>query len=451
MVYETNNENEQQPTRLEEITPAPAPAPVGATIAGSIVLTQRAAAVLRAYLNEHELGHYRIFRCEDDNIFNAEWCLDELGESQPAASWEGLPALIAGGETIARLSYEESVGPLFEGGALHLARHEAVLARWSWVDPDNYSETRTLQLVAARSERDVTRLRDDVARHRRAAQEAKWQIVRGISSRDGAPQPRGEVETLLLDAKIRQRVEAEIVRFFSSKVAELYRSMNVPYRRGVLLHGPPGNGKTSLIRHIGARLPAVPAMLMRPGADFDSDDLEEVIRRWSKQAPAILVIEDLDWLLEKVNISTFLNLLDGVDRPKRGGLLLIATTNHPEKLDPAVNNRPGRFDVVLRIPPPGRTLRLEFLRRVLPTVSDGLIAKIASRAEGMSFAHLEEIARLSGLSAIHAGRAERSEGDLLDAVEAMRGTCDQAERGFPDEPEQAFGLLPLRDRRANKL
>jgi hypothetical protein len=104
MVYETNDENEEL-TRLEEITPTPAPAPVGATIAGSIVLTQRAAAVLRAYLNEQELGHYRIFRCEDDNIFNAEWCLDELGESQPAAAtWEALPALIAGGETIARLS-----------------------------------------------------------------------------------------------------------------------------------------------------------------------------------------------------------------------------------------------------------------------------------------------------------------------------------------------------------
>ena len=71
--------------------------------------------------------------------------------------------------------------------------------------------------------------------------------------------------------------------------------------------------------------------------------------------PAVLVIEDLDWLLEHTNVSTFLNLIDGVESDggrAAGGLLLIATTNHPDKLDPAVNNRPGRFDVVVEIPPP---------------------------------------------------------------------------------------------------
>jgi SpoVK/Ycf46/Vps4 family AAA+-type ATPase len=67
-----------------------------------------------------------------------------------------------------------------------------------------------------------------------------------------------------------------------------------------------------------------------------------VIRRWTRQAPAILIIEDLNWLLEQVNVSTFLNLLDGIDSRAGNGLLIIATTNHPNELDPAINNRPGR-------------------------------------------------------------------------------------------------------------
>jgi ATP-dependent 26S proteasome regulatory subunit len=224
--------------------------------------------------------------------------------------------------------------------------------------------------------------------------------------------------------------------------------MGVPLRRGVLLHGPPGNGKTSLIRHIGARLPHVPALLLRPAADFDSDDLEEVIRRWSEQAPAILVIEDLNWLLVKVNVSTFLNLLDGVDRGRgKGGLLLIATTNSPDQLDPAVNNRPGRFDVVLEVPPPDRALRLEFLCLALATVPRATLETLAARTDGLSFAHLQEIVRLSGLTAIHAGRQERTEKDLSGAADTVRRAFDEAVRGFPVKPELPFGLLPLRDRK----
>ena len=131
----------------------------------------------------------------------------------------------------------------------------------------------------------------------------------------------------------------------------------------------------------------------------------------------------------------------------KGGLLLIATTNHPDQLDPAVNNRPGRFDVVLEIPPPDRATRLEFLRGALPTVAIATADLLAQRTDGLSFAHLQEVLRLSGLTAIHAGRQERSEKDLLDAAETVRAAFDEAVRGFPLKPELPFGLLPLRDRK----
>jgi len=159
-------------------------------------------------------------------------------------------------------------------------------------------------------------------------------------------------------------------------------------------------------------------------------------------APAILVIEDLDWLLQRVNVSNFLNLIDGVE-PKGGGLLLIATTNHPDKLDSAINNRPGRFDAVIEIPPPAEPQRLFFFRLHLQQMSDKFICDLARDCEGLSFAHLQEILRLSGLVAIAADRPQRSEEDIRIAWETVRANRAAADRGFPVKPDLAFGLGPL--------
>ena len=186
-------------------------------------------------------------------------------------------------------------------------------------------------------------------------------------------------------------------------------------------------------------------MILRPGGNFGTDQFESVIRRWRRQAPAMLVIEDLNWLLDQVNVSTFLNALDGIDTAgPSGGLLLIATTNYPEDLDPAINNRPGRFDVVIEVPSPDGVLRLAFLRRHLPAMAAATLERVAKETDRLSFAHLQEILRLSGLNAIHAGRTTRSDADLLDAATTVRATYEQAIRGFPQKPEMPFGLLPLR-------
>jgi SpoVK/Ycf46/Vps4 family AAA+-type ATPase len=190
----------------------------------------------------------------------------------------------------------------------------------------------------------------------------------------------------------------------------------------------------------------VPALVLRPSAGFDTDDLESVIDRWTSQAPAVLVIEDLNWLLESVNVSTFLNLLDGIESKVTGGLLLIATTNYPEKLDPAINNRPGRFDVVVELPPPNREARGEFLARKLPDIDPGVLEVIAAESEGVSFAHLQEILRLSGLLAIQSARGGRTTEDVRKAAEIVRSGFEDAQRGFPSKAETPFGLAQSRRR-----
>jgi hypothetical protein len=427
---------------FEPIQSSSSPVVDFAWLPADLVLTQRAAAVLRAYLSGNDLGHYHLFHCAQNEMWDVEYYLAPLGEN--GAAWEATPPFITGGDTLANVTVEkEAFARLWQCGILRMANHEVVIGRWHWIDGEG--DLRILTLCAAHSPAHFFRLRKELLAHRRSATTAQWQIVRGNAHRDGPRTPRvaGGSELLISDL-LRHGLDADILRFFTDGVAELYRAMQVPYRRGVLLHGPPGNGKTSLIRQIGAQLPAVPAMILRPAAHFGSDDLEEVIRRWTLQAPAMLVIEDLNWLLEQVNVSTFLNLLDGIDSAVNGGLLLIATTNYPQQLDPAINNRPGRFDVVIEVCAPDRAMRRAFLRRQLPETALATLEKVAALTEDLSFAHLQEILRLSGLNAIHAGRTTRSDADVLSAATAVRESYDNAIRGFPQKPELPFGLLHLR-------
>jgi hypothetical protein len=426
---------------FETITSPSLPAFDSAPLPGDIVLTQRTAAVLRAYLSENDLGHYHLFHCAINEMWDVEFYLAQLGED--AAAWEATPPFIAGGDSLANLTIEnESFPRLWHCGILRLSKHEVVIGRWHWISGDG--TFRILTLCAAHTPGHFFRLRKDLIDHRRGKVKSFWQIVRGAAYLDGPRQPRVASSELLMSEALRRRIDADILRFFTDDVAQLYRAMEVPYRRGVLLHGPPGNGKTSLIRYIGVQLPQVPVLILRPAANFDSDDLEEVIRRWTQQSPAILIIEDLNWLLEQVNVSTFLNLLDGIDSRAGNGLLVIATTNHPNDLDPAINNRPGRFDLVIEVSSPDVPLRVEFLRRHLADVAAATVEKVAMEADNLSFAHLQEIVRLSGLNAIHGGRTMRSEEDLIAAAASVRASYEAAIRGFPQKPEIPFGLLHLR-------
>ena len=421
-------------------------APLVGMVPEAIVFTERAVAALRAYLVGHGLADYRIFYASDLDLYDLDEYLKPMGQ-EPL--WEPLPPAVAGGAALAGLSHDKTGAWIWESGCLHLRRHEVVVARWYWVDNSN-AALESVVVCAAPTAGHYFRLRQELERRRHDRGAAVWQVVTsGYGEPERVPREPVAAGDLVLPPRLLERVEAEVLRFFSDEAAALYKALAVPHRRGMLLYGPPGNGKTSLIRLIGGRLPQVPAMILRPSAKFDTDALGGVIQRWTRQAPAMLIVEDLDWLLKQVNVSTFLNLLDGVESAAGGGLLLIATTNHPEDLDPAINNRPGRFDVVVEVPPPDEALRLQFLRGRLPAAGDEAVRRVATDTEGLAFAHLQEILRLSGLLAINAGRRERTDEDLLRAAETVRQSHEDAVRGFPRQPDVPFGLAALhRGRRA---
>jgi ATP-dependent 26S proteasome regulatory subunit len=175
-----------------------------------------------------------------------------------------------------------------------------------------------------------------------------------------------------------------------------FRANRLPFRRGYLLHGPPGNGKTSVIR----------AMLSHPGIsgfaanlvtlEMDDNVLQAFFKNAAENTPALVVLEDIDRLFfghnndEKPNVSLqqLLNCLDGVGT--QDGMIVVATANHPEVLDTAILRRPGRFDRVIELGNPTKELRSTYLQKMCPALVGGGLDICAIASEGLSFAQLRE-------------------------------------------------------------
>ncbi len=134
---------------------------------------------------------------------------------------------------------------------------------------------------------------------------------------------------------------------------EWYTARGVPHRRGYLLHGPPGNGKTTLVAAAAGEVGLSVAVLSLNNKIMTDDSLRELVD--SLPQGTVLLIEDIDCAFRTkresaeetgVTLSGLLNALDGVS--SREGRILFMTTNHPERLDPALV-RPGRVDRSFRL------------------------------------------------------------------------------------------------------
>jgi hypothetical protein len=401
-------------------------------------MMERASAALRAFCRAAGLEDYVVFHAYDLDLHDVDAFLADL---DPRAVWQPLPLLSDAHQPHAFVTgcTPERLDP---PGLLHLPRHRVVLARWHMIGSESSRET--FQLAAAPSHEVYRALHRAVLDLRRRTSQPVWQIVYNSYRTETRPRQALAWSDLFIPQAVVARIDSELVGFFSKPVEALYESLDVPYRRGVLMYGPPGNGKTSIIRALGSALPRVPAFILRPAKGFDDDDLQSVFRKWTEHAPAMLVIEDLDHILKLVDLSQFLNLIDGIEGSLTGGLLLVATTNHPEELDPALNNRPGRFDVVIEIPSPTVDLRRRFFDTRVAEAAEALRARLATETAGLSFSHLQEILRLAGLLAVHDGAPRRTDEHLSRATAMVHDTHRSARHGFPVAPEAPFGLAQFR-------
>jgi hypothetical protein len=184
---------------------------------------------------------------------------------------------------------------------------------------------------------------------------------------------------------IRNNVEA----FFRSR--NKYNDLGVPYRRGLLFAGPAGCGKTLTVRILAATIGAK-VITVLPRKDASDDDLSRAFSMARKYAPSMLVIEELEKIVadSAVSLGHFLNLVDGLDVSE--GILLVATSNDPAKLDPALLHRPSRFDRVWKFHLPGYEERLALLRKKGSVYfSDQVLSEVARGCAGFSMAYVQEV------------------------------------------------------------
>lgn len=173
------------------------------------------------------------------------------------------------------------------------------------------------------------------------------------------------------------------------KRIDLYKKYNISQRRGILLEGPPGSGKSSVITLLIQQLVNDDGIvfLVNTPNDFNvlNDTIKHIVRKVEPTRRIITIIEDVDKLID--NLGTDATLLDFMDgKNSIDNHLIILTSNNTSNLSPALL-RPSRIDMRFILPNPSETIRREFFEK--KEVKD--IDKFVAATDGMSFAELKEV------------------------------------------------------------
>lgn len=176
-----------------------------------------------------------------------------------------------------------------------------------------------------------------------------------------------------------------------------YKKYNFIHKRGILLHGKPGNGKSGIIQLISKKLVeelnGIVINIKNAEELYDYSKIINSIRDIERNTPLIIILEDIDGIIknEEWIISILLNLLDGVKQVNN--IVYIATTNYLDVLEKRIVNRPSRFDRVYEISLPNADIRREYIKNKLSTedLSNIDIDLWVNSTEDLSLAHLKEL------------------------------------------------------------
>jgi len=342
----------------------------------------------------------------------------------------------------------DALSPELEMGLLEVSTSEGthfLVAQATW--PLTYSN-REMSWVIADTVEAAKALILDVARKTNAPREALlvfhggcWQKSRDLYE---ATQ-RASFDTLVLEPGLKERIRADFSEFLRARAA--YEELGLSWRRGALFLGPPGNGKTHCLRALvkALAIPSLYVQSIRAQYRPDEANLQAVFKRARQLRPCVLIFEDVDTLITPRNRSFFLNQLDGFE--KNVGMITIATTNHPERLDPALIDRPSRFDRKYHFNLPDAGQRREYLglwalrlgQRAALGEPD--LDALAEAPHGFSFAYLQELIVSSLLRQLERpaqALIEHLRGEMLELRKQMESRPLTACSASADDLEQAW-------------
>lgn len=215
-----------------------------------------------------------------------------------------------------------------------------------------------------------------------------------------------------------------------------YKEIGASMPKGILLVGPPGTGKTMLAKAVAGEA-NVPFFSMS-GSEFvemfvgmGASKVRDLFRQAKEKAPCIVFIDEIDAIGKKRDnqlstndereqtLNQLLTEMDGFEG--NNGVIILAATNRPESLDPALT-RPGRFDRRVPVELPDLAGREGILRvhaKKIKVAPDVDLAKIARMASGASGAELANIVNEAALRAVRDGRASATQADLEESIEVV--------------------------------
>jgi len=190
----------------------------------------------------------------------------------------------------------------------------------------------------------------------------------------------------ILNGDLLSEVMSDISHFFKNE--HIYKANNLPYKRGLLLYGPPGNGKTTLIKYLLANTPNVYKFIVSPDVFTDYTGLITFLRTKFNEYPLLIIAEDIDTISD-YTLTGLLNFLDGELSLER--MYFIGTANKVSMMKASIKDRPGRFDWVSCIDNPDTRSRKKLLKTFFPTLDDDHIDEYAKLTDGLSAAYFKEI------------------------------------------------------------
>lgn len=193
-----------------------------------------------------------------------------------------------------------------------------------------------------------------------------------------------------LDDSANEQVLASMKKFWESK--HEYTKRSIIYKRGILLEGPAGSGKTSTVNLLTNTLVSMGGIVLICGHPGIMATALDALRRIEPDRNLIVIYEDIDELIRQFNEHGLLSLLDGESQVDN--VVHIATTNFPEVLGARICNRPSRFDERITVGMPTERARNTYLHHVLreETITEIEIQKWVADTADFSVAHLRELA-----------------------------------------------------------
>ena len=230
-----------------------------------------------------------------------------------------------------------------------------------------------------------------------------------------------------LDDSAALRITAGIEKFWESKAK--FDRFGILFKRGLLMWGPAGSGKTATVNMLMNDLVKRGGMVVIVQSPSIAIAGLHELRRIEPNRPIIVVLEDIEEMIGNHGEHGLLSLLDGEHQVSN--VVVLATTNYPERLGERIINRPSRFDEVILVDMPSAKARHRYLKHVLKdTVPEEELQRWVAATDKMSIAHLRELI-------VATQCLDRPYAEVVDRLKRMKIRPNSERRG---KEEPGFGF-----------